>query len=72
MKLRVVMLDTHRTQMALQHENESIPYGRRLVTIELTQEQSAMLERKSVGFNSNAEAFEEIGDVWLEDKKVNP
>ena len=38
MKLQVVMLDRHRTEMAIVHENSCVPYGRRLVSIELTEE----------------------------------
>lgn len=67
MKLQVVMLDTHRTRMSIVHENEHIPYGRRLVTIELTEAQAAKLLPRKVGSECGNPIFEEIGEVWLDD-----
>jgi hypothetical protein len=67
MKLQVVMLDRHRTEMAIMHENSCVPYGRRLVSIELTEEQVAALAPQSVGTSQGKEQFEQIGDVWLEE-----
>jgi len=68
MKLQVVMLDRHRTEMAIMHENSCVPYGRRLVSIELTAEQVEALKPESVGYSQGEERFEQIGDVWLEEK----
>jgi hypothetical protein len=67
-KLQVVMLDRHRTEMAIVHENSCVPYGRRLVSIELTAEQVSALAPQSVGYSQGEERFEQIGDVWLEEE----
>lgn len=65
-KLQVVMLDTWRTSIAITHENEHVPYGRRLVTIELTPEQLALLAPRHLGQNCGKPAHEEYGPSWLE------
>lgn len=64
--LTIVMLDTHRTRMAIVFENEHTPYGRRTVQIELTPEQCRHLAPKLLGQDRGEPVFEEIGPVWLE------
>lgn len=66
MKLCVVMLDRHRTRMALIHENSYVPYGRRHVEVPLTPEQIALLTGRNVGFEQGQPVREEIGELWLE------
>jgi len=66
MKLQVVMLDRFRTEMAIVHENSCVPYGRRLVTIELTDEQCTALVPRVVGQSGIHDRHEEIGEVWIE------
>lgn len=66
MKVCVVMLDTHRTRMAVIHENEHIPYRRRLVEVYLTPEQEELLEGRKVGIEAGEPVFEEIGPMWIE------
>ena len=67
MKLTVVFANTHRTYMAITHENESFPYTFRTVRIELTEEQVKKLERKVVGVIGETDRKEEIFNSWLED-----
>lgn len=67
MKLCVMMLDRHRTRMALIHENNYVPYGRRYVEVPLTPEQIALLTGRTVGFVEVGQPVrEEIGELWLE------
>ena len=66
MKLQVVMLDKHRTDIAIQWQNECVPFGRRLVTIELTTEQLAMLAPRELGQDGGRKCFETLGESWLE------
>jgi hypothetical protein len=60
------MLDTNRTAIAVQYENEHVPYGRRLVTVPLTDEQQSLLRPRHTGMNSGVARYEEIGEAWLE------
>lgn len=71
MKLQVTMLDRLRTEVAIVHENQHVPYGRRQVTIELTPEQAAQLAPHSLGWSGGSERFEEIGEVWIE-QEITP
>lgn len=66
MKLHVIMLDRHRTRIAVIHENASVPYGRRHVEILPTPEQEAELESLNVGSEGGHAVYEEIGETWLE------
>jgi len=66
MKLNVVMIDTFRTYIAVAYENDHLPYGRRLVQIELTPEQVEKLRPRELGSAQGKPFFEEIGQVWLE------
>lgn len=66
MKLVVVMLNTWITQCAILHENEHRPYGRRLVTLELTPQQVSALRPMQVGMDRGQNVTESIGEVWIE------
>ena len=66
MKLMVVILDRFRTEFALTYENQAVPYGRRIVSIELTKEQSEALRLRELGVANGQKRFEEVGEVWLE------
>ena len=66
MKLHAVFCDTLRTYMAIEFENESLPYGRRLVTVDLTDEQAEALRPRVSGKRNGKEWLEELGPVWLE------
>ena len=66
MKLTVVMLDRQRTRFAIVYENQSVPYGKRTVQIELTPEQLEMIRPRKVGTEGGVDVFEEIGEHWLE------
>jgi len=63
------MINTWRTQMALVHENSYLPYSRRTVQIELTPEQVSSLAPQKLGVNCGKDVFEEVGEVWLEEKE---
>ena len=64
--LTVIMLNTQRTYIAIVHENEHIPYGRRTIHVELTTEQIEKLRPKCVGSNGGKVVLEEVGEVFLE------
>ena len=67
MKLTVVMLDTQRSYLALVHENQSIPYRKRLVEIELSPEQVDKLTPRKTGSNGTKNTYEERGEIYLEE-----
>ena len=71
MKLTVMLVDTWRTQMALNYENSYMPYIRRTVQIELTAEQIKAIQPRKVGEDRGKYVFEEIGEVWLEANESN-
>ena len=58
MKLMVELVNTHRTRMAVIHENDWLPFQRRIVSIELTPDQIAAIAPRELGV--------ECGNVWLE------
>lgn len=66
MKLSVLILDRWRTTVAIIHENSYVPYGRRVVQIELTPDQIEKIKLRSVGVDRGKDCFEEYGDVWIE------
>lgn len=70
MKLTFLLADTYRTQVAIVHEGESRPYGRRSVTIDLTPEQMAAVQRKLLGASSGVDVYEEYLDVFIEHDSV--
>ena len=63
------MADTYRTYIAAVHENESFPYRKRIVQIELTPEQLEQLKPRVTGWDSGSEMHEEILDCWFEKEK---
>jgi hypothetical protein len=67
--LTVVLADTHRTHMAIVHENECMPYRRRTVQIELTPEQMAAIAPRVVGSDRGQDVHEELVTSWLENKQ---
>lgn len=68
MRVTFVLADTHRTYIALTHENEHVPYRRRTVTIELTPEQREQLKPRSVGVRLGTDVTEEVLTCWLENE----
>jgi hypothetical protein len=68
MKLHVVLLVTPKTKEALCYENQSLPYGRRHIAVELTPEQAEALRPRRLGNWIDVPQYEEFGDVWLEDE----
>lgn len=68
MKVTFVLADTHRTYIAAVHENESVPYRRRTVTIELTAEQVQQLAPRQVGNVAGKVIFEETLTCWMENE----
>lgn len=69
MKLHFILADTHQTRMRLIHENEWVPYKKRVVTIELTPEQSEQIRPRLVGHEGNSDCFEEILEVFMEEEE---
>ncbi len=65
-KLHFILADTHRTYIAVVHENEHVPYRKRIVTIELTPEQLKAIEPRKVGVDRGKAVYEELLDVMLE------
>ena len=68
MKVTFVLADTHRTYVAAVHENESVPFRRRVVTNELTAEQVAQLAPRVVGQSGGKDVLEETLTCWLENE----
>ncbi len=66
MKLHFILADTHRTYVAVVHENEYVPYRKRIVTIELTPEQMEKIKPRKIGEMQGKEVYEELLDVILE------
>lgn len=66
MKLTIVMEDRWRTECAIVHENEHVPYGRRTVHIELTPEQLKQIEPRYLGNRGLTKIYEHHGQCWLE------
>lgn len=72
MKLTVIMLDRYRTEVAIIHENQHVDYGRRVVQIELTEDQLRQLAPRNVGQRGRTPVYEEYGPAWLEDILAQP
>ena len=64
--IRVVLEDRWESRLALQHENQSIPYAKRLVTLTLTPEQEEAIRPRRIGTDCGREVFEDIREAWLE------
>lgn len=60
------MADTWTTCMSLQYENESRPYKRRTVVVELTPEQEEMIRPRVVGQRGNGAVYEELLECRIE------
>lgn len=69
--LTVVMVNAYRSYIAAVYEEQSFPYSRRTVQIELTDEQMKLLEPRECGNISGEkrQMLEEIERCWLEDKE---
>lgn len=63
MKLHFILADTYRTYIAVVHENEHVPYRRRIVTIELTPEQMEAIKPRKVGKDRGKDVYEELLEV---------
>ena len=70
MKITFVLTDTFETRMRLTHENEYIPYKKRVVQIELTPMQLEKIQPRKVGFDKK-NIYEEITDCWIENEEIN-
>ena len=69
MKITFIGADTLRTYIAAIHENEQVPYKRRSVTIELTNEQLAQLEIRTLGHANGTDWKEEIISCFVENEE---
>ena len=66
MKLNVIMLDRWRTEISVIHEGQAVPHGKRLVQVELTPEQVALLTPRETGISCGQPRYEEYGDLWFQ------
>jgi len=64
--LTVVLIDDTPNYIAIVHENEWRPYGRRTVQIELTDEQRRQIAPRETGMISGKQTHEQILQAWLE------
>ncbi len=64
--LRVVMENRWESRLVLQHENQSVPYTKRLVTLTLTPEQEEAIRPRRIGTEGGREVFEDIREAWIE------
>ncbi len=67
--LTVILVDSTATDIAITHQNEWLPFRKRTVHIELTDEQMKMLEPRHTGTINGKPQFEVIGEVWLESEE---
>lgn len=68
MKLFVVMVDDCQSIIDMQHFQESTPYKRRVVSVELSEEQARKLRKKRTGENMGEQCFEFYGNAWIEEE----
>ena len=54
--------------MAINFENQALPYGRRIVSLRLTEEQRNVLHLRKVGESHGKPVFEDVGEVWLQEE----
>ena len=66
MRITFVIANTFRTMLAAQHENQSYPYKKRTVTIDLTTEQLRQLKLNYLGNNQGVNVYEEYLDCYIE------
>ena len=64
--LTVVLIDDTPNYIAIVHENEWRPYGRRTVQIRLTKEQRRQIAPRSTGMISGKHTYEDVLQAWLE------
>ena len=64
--LTVVLIDDTPNHIAIVHENEWRPYGRRTVQIRLTEEQRRQIALRSTGMISGKHTHEDVLQAWLE------
>ena len=72
MRISFIIADTYRTEIAIIHENEHRPYGRRVVTIDLSPEQEKALELRKVGMRGMKAVKEEILDCFVSNEGSDP
>lgn len=68
--LTVVFANTYRNEIAVIHENQSIPWTFRTVQIRLTNEQREQLRPKCLGSSAGKSRHEELYNSWLERVEV--
>jgi len=66
MTLRFIWANTYRNRMAIIHENESIPWQKRVVSIELTPEQLSAIQPQHLGSDCGQPVYEEFFEVIAE------
>jgi len=64
--LTVVFANTHRTRIAILHENQAFPFSFRTVRIALTPEQEKKIAPLQVGTENGKPVTEERYNAWLE------
>ena len=64
--LTVVLIDDTPNYIAIVHENEWRPYGRRTVQIRLTDEQRRQIAPRTTGTISGKQTHEHVLQAWLE------
>lgn len=69
MKITFVFADIWETEMRLKHENEFVPYKKRTVSINLTEEQLKQIQCQRVGRDGNEDKYEEIIDCFIENEE---
>ena len=66
MILTVILANVTETYIAVVHENQSRPYGRRTVQVPLTADQQAMIAPRETGMISGEMQREIVLESWLE------
>ncbi|MCY4114878.1 MAG: hypothetical protein OXG33_13220 [Chloroflexi bacterium] len=64
--LTVVLIDDTPNYIAIVHENEWRPYGRRTVQIRLTEEQRRLIAPRRTGMIRGEHTHEQVLQAWLE------
>ena len=71
MIVTVILADTFTTRMSIMHLNQTRPYQKRAVTIQLTTEQWDKIKPLVIGKENGVEVTEEILECFL-DYKITP
>ena len=71
MRLGFIIANCHETRMRLEFENEWVPYKKRVVFINLTDEQVKQLKCENVGSSLGNEVYEEILEVFIDNGGVD-